>query len=64
MKYWKRSAEDICGTMNDDGFVPNSILATKEEYKEWVEKQKEKIEPKIIKLKNLNTNEIVAYQIV
>ena len=34
MKFWKRSGE--YGTMDDDGFVPNSIEITKIEYDEFM----------------------------
>ena len=35
MKFWKKSSGD-CGTMDDDGFVPDSVEITKDEYEEWL----------------------------
>lgn len=35
MKYWKKLNED-CGTMDDNGFVPDSVEITKLEYDNFV----------------------------
>ncbi len=35
MKYWKKSNGD-CGTMDNDGFVPDSEEATKAEYDAYI----------------------------
>lgn len=35
IKYWKKSNGD-CGTVDDTGYVPDSVGITKAEYDEWV----------------------------
>ncbi len=41
MKYWKGTGQKNgqCGTMNDDGYVPDSIECGKAEYDTWVASQ-------------------------
>ena len=58
MKYWKKSNGD-CGTMDNNGFVPNSINITKDEYDVWVESQPV-IEPieEILEFEDINTGKI------
>lgn len=38
MRYWKGTGPKAgqCGTMNDNGHVPDSIPASKETYEHWV----------------------------
>lgn len=38
MKYWKKSNGE-CGTMDDDGFVPDSVEVSKTEYDNFVASQ-------------------------
>ena len=47
MKFWKKS-NGVCGTMNDNGHVPDSVDITEQEYLDWVASQPV---PKIIKQK-------------
>ena len=35
MKYWRKSSGD-CGTMDDDGYVPDSVQVPKSEYDSFV----------------------------
>jgi hypothetical protein len=40
-KYWRGNGSKIgmCGSMDDDGFVPDSDEISKEEYQAWVNAQ-------------------------
>jgi len=43
MKYWKGKSgtlkDGYCGTMNDNGFVPDSVEISEQEYLDWVGSQ-------------------------
>ncbi|MDE1863673.1 MAG: hypothetical protein KGI33_12295 [Thaumarchaeota archaeon] len=43
MKYWKK--EGNVGTMDDDGYVPDSTEATKKEYDDYVQAREQKPKP-------------------
>jgi hypothetical protein len=59
MKYWKNFKGD-CGTMDNDGFVPDSTKITKEEYDRYVKAQPI-INPvnQIIEYENIETGKIL-----
>ena len=63
MKYWKKN--DAVGTMNDNGFVPDSQEATKEEYDNFVLSQKILTISQVRKLKLKGPDgKIVEYEII
>ena len=57
MKYWKNKKGE-CGTMNDNGSVPESIEITKEEYNTYVSNIPiQAIVVPIIEYENVDTGE-------
>lgn len=71
MKYWKGKTGTIkekqYGTMDDNGFVPDSIECSKDEYlltHPILPVTLPIKKPIFIKLKNINTNEIIDYEVL
>lgn len=58
MKYWKRNGE--CGTMDDNGHVPDSTETTKEAYDDYVSNTPAgSIEEPIIEYEDIDTGKII-----